>query len=115
MISLIQILSVLFGLFMLYVVSIHKKKGSLAGFESVFWTIIWLGFIYLAIFPASFIGITQRLHIARVFDLLLMIALMILTIATLFSRFTIKSIEKKLEEVVRKGALHGKSKRKSKN
>ncbi len=110
MISIIQILSVIFGIFMLYVVRIHRKKGVLERNEVFFWNTLWLGFIYVAFFPQTFQGLIQRLQIARVFDLLVIIAFMIITFITFQSGIKIKNLAKKLEEMVRKKALYEKSK-----
>lgn len=110
MISIIQILSVIFGIFMLYVVRIHRKKGVLDRNEVFFWNTLWLGFIYVAVFPQTFRGLIQRLQIARVFDLLVIVAFMIITFITFQNRITIKNLGRKLEEIIRKKALYEKTK-----
>lgn len=110
MISIIQILSVIFGIFMLYVVRIHRKKEVLDRNEVFFWNTLWLGFIYVAFFPQTFRGLIQRLQIARVFDLLVIVAFMIITFITFQNRITIKNLSRKLEEIIRKKALYEKSK-----
>lgn len=110
MISIIQILSVIFGIFMLYVVRIHRKRGVLERNEVFFWTALWLSFIYVAFFPQTFKGVIQRLQIARVFDLLVIVAFMIITFITFQNRIKIKNLGKKLEEIIRKKALYEKAK-----
>ncbi len=102
---LLQIISVVFGLFMLYVVRIHHKKRHLENFEFGIWIALWSLFIFLAMFPQTVQGITQTLRIARVFDLLVVIALMIMIFLTYFNRIEHKTLEKKLERIVRKQAI----------
>lgn len=110
MIPIIQILSVIFGIFMIYVVQIHRRKQIIEAKEAYFWFFVWLGFIYVAIFPQTFKGLVQKLQIARVFDLLVIVAFMILTFLTFQNRISIKNITRKIEEIIRKKALYGKNK-----
>jgi len=60
------------------------------------------------------IGITGILNFSRVFDLLVVAALMILTVIIIRNYFQEKEITQKLEKLVRDQALHdGKTKQKS--
>lgn len=102
---LLQVLCVLFGISMGYVVSIHHRKKHLEKFEYGFWLAIWSGFIFLTIFPQTVQGIAQTLHIIRVFDLLVIIAFMILVSLSFLNRIAARKLEKKLEEIVRKKAI----------
>ena len=106
----LQIVSIIFGLFMLYMVRIHHRKGHIETYEYAMWIFIWLGFIFAAIFPQTFQGITETLNISRVFDLLVIIGLMVVTFLSFQNRVYFKRLEKKLEHVIRKRAIdeHGK-------
>jgi hypothetical protein len=108
---LLQGLSVIFGLFMIYVVRIHRRKENISAFEYGVWLAIWTIFIFLAIFPETVQGLTQRLSIARVFDLLVVVALMIVVFLTFQNRLSYKKLEKKLESLVRRNALTQKDKK----
>ena len=105
---LLQAISVIFGVFMIYVVRIHRRKNNFDSFEYGVWLALWLGFVFLTIFPELINGITQTLHIARLFDLLVIVAFMVLVTLTFFNRIAIKKLEKKFEEMVRTKALHAK-------
>lgn len=102
---LLQTISVLFGLFMMYVVRIHKKKGHVESFEYGIWMALWGIFIFLAVFPQTVNGVVQTLRIARVFDLLVVIALMIIIFLTFMNRIEQKKQEKKMERLVRQKAI----------
>lgn len=112
---LLQALSVFFGMFMLYVVRIHRRKQHMEAFEHGIWMAIWGIFIVLAIFPQTVAGISERLNIARVFDLLVIIALMILSYVTFMNRISFHRLEQKLEKIVRKNALDETVKKNSKS
>lgn len=103
---LLQSIATLFALFMIYVVRIHRKKSHLTSFEFGAWIAIWSIFIFLNLFPQTIQEIAQSLHIARVFDLLVMVSLMIIVFLTFNNWIENKKIEKKLESIIRKRALH---------
>lgn len=103
--SIFQIGATLFALFMMYVVSIHKKKAKISLVEVSFWYSMWLAFIVIAVFPNLLLGISNTLSFQRVFDLLLVVALMVLTVIVVMSYFTQKENQRKLEEFVRKQAI----------
>lgn len=102
--SIFQIAATLFALFMIYVVSIHRRH-ILNRIEVFCWYSLWVLFIIFALFPNLLLGITDTLHFSRVFDLLLVGALMVLTVIIVMSYFAQKENTRKIEEVVRKMAL----------
>ncbi|PWU22846.1 hypothetical protein C5B42_05000 [Candidatus Cerribacteria bacterium 'Amazon FNV 2010 28 9'] len=101
----IQAICVFFGLFMLYVVRIHRRKNHLEAFEFGMWFAIWIGFIFLSIFPQTINGVAQDLHVARVFDFLVVVGFMILSYIALMNRISFHELDKKLEEIIRKRAI----------
>lgn len=103
--SIFQLGSVLFGLFMLYVVSIHKRKSSLSAAEVSFWYSTWILFILLSLFPQVLTGIAGILRFARVFDLLIVGAFMVLTTVLITSYLKQKELQSKLEQLVRQRAI----------
>lgn len=105
-----QIVSALFALFMMYIVTIHRKKKNLSKVEASAWLSVWSMFIIIALFPDLLLGITNLLKFSRVFDLLIVIAFMIQSLLVFLSYFRVKSLEKKLENLVRKNALSTKKK-----
>lgn len=102
---LLQAISIVFGLFMLYVVRIHKRKKHIEAFEYGLWISVWVIFLFLTLFPQTMQGMTEQLHIARVFDLLVVLSLMVIVYLTFLNRISYKKLEKKLESIVRKNAI----------
>ncbi|NCS97959.1 MAG: DUF2304 domain-containing protein [Candidatus Pacebacteria bacterium] len=103
--TIFQIISALFALFMMYVVTIHGKKKNLSKPEVWAWNSVWIGFIVIALFPHLLLGVTGLLNFARVFDLLIVVAFMILSVVVFMSYFTVKTLQKKLEEAIRNEAI----------
>ncbi len=103
--SVFQLGATVFALLMLYAVSIHHKKRLLAKAEANLWYSLWSFFILIAIFPDLLLGISGALKFARVFDMLVVLSFMVLTLLLFFTYFQLKEIRAKLERVVREKAL----------
>src|SRR5690606_13582321 len=103
--SIFQLASAIFALYMLYVVQIHRRKLNLSLIEMLTWRSLWVIFVFLSLFPQSLLGIVEALHFARVFDLLLVMALMVLTTIVMTSYFRQREYGKKLEDLVRSIAI----------
>lgn len=103
--SIFQIFASLFALFMLYWVRSNQKRGNLSAVEASFWLSVWAIFIILSLFPNLLLGVTNLFHFARVFDLLVVGAFMVLTVLFFQVYLRTSRVEKKLEKVVRKRAM----------
>jgi hypothetical protein len=103
--SIFQIISSLFALFMLYVVTIHKSRSKLTQTEVSIWYGLWIFFIILALFPNLLQGVTDILKFERVFDLLIVGAFMVLSAVVFLSYFQQKSNQTKIEEFVRSSSI----------
>lgn len=101
----LQVISICFGIFMLYVARIHRKKGLVNPVEGQFWTSIWIVFILAAFFPDSVRGVVQTLQIARVFDFFVIIAFMVLAYVAYQTRVLVLKFDRKLEHVIRREAI----------
>lgn len=103
--TIFQTLATLFGLWMMYEISIHAKKKVLGGLELGFWMSLWLLFIVLALFPQLLIGITTTLRFSRVFDLLIVGSFIVLTVMIFISYFKQKEISYRLGHLVQQLAI----------
>ena len=105
----VQIISILFAIFMLYVAFLHWKRKDFDGGEIFFWLALWLGFILITLFPDILQNITKKLFFTRVMDLLMVIAFMILAFLGFQNHVSNRRMEKKIEELVRKEAMKKKN------
>lgn len=101
----VQIIAILFAIFMVYVVFLHWKRKEVNGGETFFWTVLWFGFIFVTLFPNMFQSVTRLLFFTRVMDLLMVAAFMILAFIGFQNYVSNKKMEKKIEELIRKEAL----------
>ena len=102
--SVFQIISIFFALFMMYVISIHKRKSALNTLETSFWYSIWLLFIFMAMFPHWLLGLAGVLNFARVFDLLIVIAFMIISLLVFRTYLLQRQTDRKIEKLIRDAA-----------
>ncbi|HSW90192.1 MAG TPA: DUF2304 domain-containing protein [Patescibacteria group bacterium] len=105
----LQALAVIFGVFMMYVVRIHRRKRNLEPFEYGGWLAVWIIFLFLTLFPQTVQGVAQTLQIGSALDFLLILAMMILSFLTLQNRLDNRKIEKKIEDIVREKAINEKT------
>ncbi|PIR59069.1 MAG: hypothetical protein COU69_01620 [Candidatus Pacebacteria bacterium CG10_big_fil_rev_8_21_14_0_10_56_10] len=103
--SIFQVIAVLFALFMLYVVNIHRRRSRLSGVEVSFWYSTWFLFIVIALFPDLLLELSGILRFSRVFDLLVVVGMMVQTVLVISNYLVQKENRRKLEDVVRQIAL----------
>lgn len=107
--SIFQIGASFFALLMIYWVRSNQKRANLSTVEASLWYSVWSIFIVLALFPNLLLGVVAALHFARVFDLLVVVAFMILVMLNFYIYLKNKKLEKKLEELVRKIIINKKN------
>jgi hypothetical protein len=112
--SIFQVIATFFALFMLYVTRIHDKQLKFSLIETLFWYSLWIIFVVIALFPDLLMGITQFLRFSRVFDLLIVGALMLITVIVIWNNFTQRVSNKKIEQFVRDHAIKNASKKSKK-
>jgi hypothetical protein len=103
--TLFQILSVFFALFMSYVVRVHTQKTRISAVEASMWYSLWFLFAVIAVFPHILTGISEYFYFDRVFDLLVVGAFMVITFIVLRSYFMYRVLLGKIETLVRDKAI----------
>jgi hypothetical protein len=96
----IQVLSVFFAIFMLYLVRVHYKRKNIGLKEYLFWCMSWIVFIIFALYPRILTPLLTSLSIVRALDLLMIVAFMILTYIAFMDHIAIKDIYKKINDLV---------------
>lgn len=104
----IQILGILFGLFMIYYVFLHRKRKELTIKEYSFWVVLWILFIILTLFPWLLKPLVQSIGFARTMDFFIVVGFMFLIGSLFYIYLLVRSNQKKLEEIVRKIAFEKK-------
>jgi hypothetical protein len=100
----VQIIAILFAIFMLYVAFLHLKQKNINRKEYTLWMFIWLSFIFFTLFPQVLTPVLKELFIFRAMDLLMIIAFMILTYLGFKNHIGVKNLERQIEIIIRQKA-----------
>lgn len=102
----VQVLGVLFALFMFYITFLHQRRKEFTAKESIFWFGAWVVFLFLVIFPNSLdFFISEVLNFSRRMDFFIVVGFMFI-IGVVFHTYTIVRInQNKVDKIVRKIAM----------
>ena len=101
----INILSLLLSLLLIYSTFLSFKKNYFNIFEMIGWLLIWFGIIYLSIRPDAIDVYIQNSLNVSFKDTILTLSLLILFILNFRIYLKIKQKEKKVDKIVRSEAL----------
>lgn len=101
----IQIVAILFGLWMVYFTFLHFRRGEFTLLEVVVWQLLWIGLIVVVISPRSVDFILRAFSINRTFDLVVVVGIVILFGIAFRNYVLLRRLEKKLELTTRQEAL----------
>jgi len=101
----IQILGIIFGLLMAYLCFLHYKRREFGKVQFLFWEILWLGFIFVILFPKTTDALVQELSVGRAMDFFIILGFMFIASLTFYNYTTTNKIKRNLENEVRKEAL----------
>lgn len=102
----IQLLGIIFGLFMLYFTFLKFKRKEINSLERWLWSLGWLMLIILAVTPYILDPIIGTLKFYRRLDFFVVLGFFILLGLGFYNYSTTKKMEKKLETFVRKEAIN---------
>ena len=102
----VQIAAIIFVLWMSYFSYLHFRRKEFSLIEFSFWQLMWIGLAVVVIFPKSVDFILKKFSITRTFDLVVIVGIMILFGVTFRNYVLLRRTERKLEELVRQGAIN---------
>ncbi len=112
----VQIIGLMFVIFMIYLTFLSKKKNEFTFKEGFFWLGIWLVFAGVTLFPRSITFIAKDIfNLTRPLDLYIIVGFMFM-IGTVFYIYTIlRRLQRKVDSIVRKNAIEKAYEPKEKN
>jgi len=110
----IQILGLMFGLVMIYLTFLYYKKANYDKAGLVFWFAVWIGFMFLAMFPKTVYGIMDVLMIERTADFFYISGFLCMSVLLFYIYNMTKKNQKQLEILVRQIAFKEADKRRKK-
>ena len=101
----IQFVAIIFALWMIYFSYLHFRRGEFSKKEFILWEILWLGLVFVVIYPGSVNFILKTFHIVRTFDFVVVVGIVVLFGVTFRNYVLLKRLEKKIENIVRADSL----------
>jgi hypothetical protein len=101
----IQIVGILFSIFMIYYTFLQYKKKDITIKEYLVWVCLWIIFIVLTIFPNIIRPIVKPIGFARIFDFFIVAGFMFIIGSIFYIYLLVRSNQKRLEDIVRKVAI----------
>lgn len=100
----IQLIGIIFGVFMMYYTFLNYKQNKFIKGEWIIWSLLWVGFLLIILFPGILNPILEILNLYRAMDLYISLGFLffILLIFHLYS--ATRSNQQKLEVLVREVA-----------
>jgi hypothetical protein len=96
----IQIIAISFAFFMLYITTLHFKRGQVKKTEYLFWLLVWSAFILFTLFPKVLDPLLAKIFVTRAMDLLMIWAFMILSYLGYVNHIGIKDVQRRVERLV---------------
>lgn len=104
----IQIIGILFSLFMMYYTFLQYKREEFTIKEYGFWLILWAVFIIVTLFPSILNPVLKSLSIVRALDFLIIVGFLFLIVVIFYVYTIVRKNQKRLDEIVRKIAMRRK-------
>ena len=101
----IQVVGTLFGLFMIYYSFLNYKRKEFTAKEIFFWSIVWIVFIIISLFPNILNHIVRIGGFLRVLDLLIISGFIFLVTSVFYTYTVVRKSQNKLEKIVREIAM----------
>lgn len=101
----IQILGLLFGFFMIYYSFVNFKRKEFKRGEFAIWTIMWVLFMIVTLFPNVLNPLIESLNVSRRLDFLIIVGFIFLIGLGFYSYISTKNNQKKIENIVREIAI----------
>jgi len=101
----IQVIGMVFAVFMMYFTFLHYKRKEFTIKEYVFWVLFWLVFIAITLFPQVLDPVLVSLNIVRALDFFIIAGFLFLIFITVYTYSIVRRNQKKIEDVVREIAI----------
>lgn len=103
----IQLIGLIFALFMTYLTFLYYRRGNYRFWDFGIWMFIWLGFMGVVLSPDSFGSLLNPLKIGRLMDLFMILSFMTVFGVVFFLYLTTRKNEERIKKLVREIALKG--------
>lgn len=100
----VQILALLFVIWMTYFSYLHYRRREFSLYEFLFWQIMWVGLTVIVLLPKSVNFVLKTFSISRTFDFVVIAGIVLLFGITFRNYVILKRTERKIEDLTRRMA-----------
>tara|TARA_Y100000310_G_C20611026_1_gene777997 strand:- start:171 stop:506 length:336 start_codon:yes stop_codon:yes gene_type:complete len=101
----IQIIALLFGMFMMYYSFIRYKKREFTINEFFVWAVVWLMFMIGSLVPNALDPFFKKLNFARILDVYIVAGFLFLIGVSFYNYTLARKSQKRIERIVRRIAF----------
>ncbi len=103
----IQIIGILFGVFMLYYTFLYYKRKEFRQLEFGFWVVLWGVLIAMAIWPNSLDFLVKKvLSLSRPLDFFMIVGFLFIVFLAYFNYISSKKINHKIDRIISAAAIN---------
>jgi hypothetical protein len=104
--TLLEIVAIIFALFALSRVILRMKEKKLSVLEFLFWSVIWISLVFMAIFPDALTAIADRIGIQSGTGLVVYTAIIVLFYLIFRVYIKVDTLEQEITLLTRAVTLH---------
>jgi hypothetical protein len=101
----IQLVTIAVALLMLFITYTALRRHELRTYEFAIWSLIWLGLLFVSLFPDLLRGIIGPLHVIRLLDLVTIVGLLVIGVLVFSLNRVLRRLEDRVATIVRRLAL----------
>jgi hypothetical protein len=101
----IQLVTIAVALLMLFITYTALRRHELRTYEYAIWTLIWLGLLFVSLFPDLLRGIIGPLHVIRLLDLVTIVGLLVIGVLVFSLNRVLRRLEDRVTTIVRQLTL----------
>lgn len=102
----IQLLGIIFSLFMIYLAYVYYKRKNYGLRSFLIWLCVWLAALFLVSLPKTVYGVMQLLQIERTADFIVIMGFAFFSVITFYIYTIVKKNNYKIEQLVRQLAIN---------
>jgi len=101
----IQLVTIAVALLMLFITYTALRRHELRTYEYAIWSLIWLGLLFVSLFPDLLRGVIGPLHVIRLLDLVTIVGLLVIGVLVFSLNRVLRRLEDRVATIVRRLAL----------
>jgi len=101
----IQLIGILFGLFMVYFSFLNYKQNKFTSKEWIAWLVVWAVFLIITVFPAILNPVLIALNLYRAMDFYISIGFLFIIFMLFYTYSIVRTNQQKIEIITREVAF----------